>query len=48
MFPSRATEVPKMTHILPKMLEFSVFWDFNISGRKHSFELKFLEHSTHN
>ncbi len=34
-----------MTYIPRKMLEFSVFWDLNISGRKHSSKLKFSGYS---
>jgi len=47
MFSSRDIKILKITHTSRKMLEFSVFWDFNISGRKHSLELKFAGHSTH-
>jgi len=39
--PASHIKVLKSTHILRRMLEFSVSCDFNISGRKHSFRLKF-------
>jgi hypothetical protein len=35
--PASDNKVRKITHIPRKILEFSVLWDFNISGRKHSF-----------
>jgi hypothetical protein len=47
MSPSQDIKVPKITHIPRKMSEFTVFWNFNILGRRHSFELKFSGYSTH-
>jgi hypothetical protein len=44
--PASHIKAQKITHIPRKMLEFSVFWDFNILGIKHSFELKFSRSST--
>ncbi len=47
MLPSRDIKVLIIAHVLCKMLTFSGFWELIVAGRKHSFELKFSGHSTH-
>jgi hypothetical protein len=39
-YPSRDIKVPKIAHIPRRIREFTGFWNFNISRRKHSVELK--------
>jgi hypothetical protein len=43
--PPEILKSQKITHISRDTPEYFVSWDFNISGRRYSFELKFSGHS---